>query len=100
MKEFRIQGRQITVEGDKIVDDEGRLAGAHLEMAGAVRNTTRMLGVPLTDALRMASTWPAEFLKVGGEMGRIAPGQRANLALIDDELNVLNSWIDGSEAAS
>jgi N-acetylglucosamine-6-phosphate deacetylase len=100
VKQFRIQGRLITVEGDKIVDDEGRLAGAHLEMAGAVRNATRMLGVPLIDAIRMASTWPAEFLRLDGEMGRIAPGLRANFALVDDELNVVNSWIDGCEAAN
>jgi N-acetylglucosamine-6-phosphate deacetylase len=96
VKEFQIQGRQITVEGDRIVDDEGRLAGAHLDMAGAVRNTVNQLGVTLTDALRMASTYPAEFLKLGGRMGRIAPGQRADLVLVDEEVNVLRSWIGGS----
>ena len=35
----------------------------------------------------MASRNPAEFLKLGDQMGRIAPGQRADLALVDDELN-------------
>jgi N-acetylglucosamine-6-phosphate deacetylase len=95
VKEFQIQGRQITVEGDRIVDDEGRLAGAHLDMAGAVRNTVNQLGVTLTDALRMASTYPAEFLKLGGRMGRIAPGQRADLVLMDEELTVQRSWIGG-----
>jgi N-acetylglucosamine-6-phosphate deacetylase len=94
VKEFRIQGRLITVEGDKIVDDEGRLAGAHLDMAGAVRNSVKLLGLPLPDAVRMASSAPAEFLK-SGDSGRIAPGQRANLVLADDGLNVLNTWIDG-----
>jgi N-acetylglucosamine-6-phosphate deacetylase len=96
VKEFRIQGRVITVDGDRIVDDEGRLAGAHLDMSGAVRNTVKQLGVMLPDALRMASTWPAEFLKLGGRMGRIAPGQRADLVLVDEEVNVLRSWIGGS----
>jgi N-acetylglucosamine-6-phosphate deacetylase len=95
IKEFRIQGRVITVNGDRIIDDEGRLAGAHLDMAGAVRNTVNQLGVPLTDALRMASTYPAEFLKLDGRMGRIAPGQRADLVLLDEEVNVLRSWIGG-----
>jgi N-acetylglucosamine-6-phosphate deacetylase len=95
VKEFRIQGRVITVNGDRIIDDEGRLAGAHLDMAGAVRNTVNQLGVSLTDALRMASTYPAEFLKLDGRMGRIAPGQRADLVLLDEEVNVLRSWIGG-----
>ena len=95
VKEFQIQGRQITVEGDRIVDDEGRLAGAHLDMAGAVRNTVHQLGVSLTDALRMASTYPAEFLKLGDRMGRMTPGQRADLVLVDEQLNVLRTWIGG-----
>jgi N-acetylglucosamine-6-phosphate deacetylase len=94
VKEFRIQGRLITVDGSRIVDDEGRLAGAHLDMASAVRNTVEMLGVQLADALRLASANPAAFLKLG-DVGRIAPGQRANLALVDEELNVSSTWIDG-----
>jgi N-acetylglucosamine-6-phosphate deacetylase len=94
VKEFRIQGRLITVDGSRIVDDEGRLAGAHLDMASAVRNTVEMLGVQLADALRLASANPAAFLKLD-DVGRIAPGQRANLALVDEELNVSSTWIDG-----
>ena len=54
----------------------------------------------LADAVRMASRNPAEFLKLGGEMGRIAAGQRANLALVDDEFNVLETWIDGAQGSS
>jgi N-acetylglucosamine-6-phosphate deacetylase len=85
------------VIGDKIVDEDGRLAGAHLDMAGAVRNTVNTLGVPLADALRMASTWPAEFLKLSGKTGRIAAGQRADLVLVDETLGVLKTWINGLE---
>jgi N-acetylglucosamine-6-phosphate deacetylase len=95
VREFRIQGRVITVADDRLVDDDGRLAGAHLDMAGAVRNTVNQLGVSLTDALRMASANPAEFLNLGERVGRIAPGQRADLVLLDDELQVLRSWIGG-----
>jgi N-acetylglucosamine-6-phosphate deacetylase len=98
VKEFRIQGRLITVDGDRIVDDEGRLAGAHLDMAGAVRNTVNMLGVSLAQALRMASTYPAEFLKSGERRGRIAHGQCADLVVVDDNLEVRGSWIGGREA--
>jgi N-acetylglucosamine-6-phosphate deacetylase len=102
VNEFRIQGRLITIDGDRIVDDEGRLAGAHLDMASAVRNTCQTLGIPLVEAVRMASRNPAQFLKLGDKMGRIAPGQRADLALVDDGLNVLETWIGAqvSESAS
>jgi N-acetylglucosamine-6-phosphate deacetylase len=43
----------------------------------------------------MASACPAEFLKLNHEVGRIAPGQRANLALLDGGMNVRRTWIDG-----
>jgi N-acetylglucosamine-6-phosphate deacetylase len=95
---FQIQGRNITVNGDKIVDDEGRLAGAHLDMAGAVRNAVHLLGLDLGNALRMAGTNPAAFLKLDGQLGRIAAGQRADLVLLDEQLNVVSTWIGGLAA--
>ena len=92
---FELQGRRITVSGQACVDEDGRLAGSNLDMASCVRNAIAMLGVPLTEAVRMASQVPAEFLHLGRELGRIARGYRANLVLADDELNVIETWIDG-----
>ena len=51
---------------------------------------------PLPDALRMASLIPAEFLGLDDELGRIAPGYRANLVLLDDRLQVRQTWIGGN----
>jgi len=96
-RSFHIQGRLITVIGDKIVDEEGKLAGAHLDMAGALRNAVKMLGLPLADAACMAGRNPAEFLGLGADIGRIAPGQRANFALLDEDLGVIRTWIDGRD---
>jgi len=96
---FELQGRRILVSGDVCVDEEGRLAGSNIDMASCVRNAVRMLGVPLAEAARMASQWPAEFLGLGKELGRIAPGFRASLVAADDELKVLDTWIDGRSTA-
>ena len=92
---FTLQGRKITVAGTVCVDEEGRLAGSNIEMASSVRNAVSMLGVSLADAARMASTYPAEFLGLGAHMGRIAAGYRANLVLVDENVTVLETWIDG-----
>ena len=43
----------------------------------------------------MASLYPAEFLGLAHEIGRIAPGYRANFVLADEHLRVLETWIDG-----
>lgn len=92
---FELQGRRILVSGSVCVDEDGRLAGSNIDMASCVRNAIQMLGVPLAHAVRMASEWPAEFLGLSKELGRIAPGYRANLVAADDELQVLETWIDG-----
>ena len=95
MKSFVLNGRPIKVADRKLVDEDGRLAGADLDMASAVRNAVRMLNLPVADAVRMASANPADFLALR-DTGRIAAGQRANLVLLDDELHVQRLWIDGN----
>jgi N-acetylglucosamine-6-phosphate deacetylase len=92
---FELQGRHIKVSGNVCVDEDGTLAGSNIDMASSVRNAMSMLGLPLSTAVRMASQWPAEFLGVGHELGRIAAGYRANLVLADEHLNVRETWIDG-----
>ncbi len=94
-KSFSLQGRSISVEGAACVDEEGNLAGSDMDMAGAVRNAVSLLGLRLPEAVRMASAHPAAFLGLGDDVGRIAPGMRANLALVDDQLSVRETWIDG-----
>jgi len=97
-KSFRLQGRTIRVADNVCVDEDGTIAGSNTDMASAVRNTVTMLNVPLEQAVRMASEYPAEFLGLGHELGRIAAGYRANLVLADEDLNVFETWIDGRTA--
>jgi N-acetylglucosamine-6-phosphate deacetylase len=94
-KSFQLQGRTISVTDNGCVDTEGRLAGSDIDMATAVRNVPGMLQLDLATAARMASQYPAEFLGLSGELGRIAPGQRANLVLVDEGVHVMETWIDG-----
>ncbi|NLG77631.1 MAG: N-acetylglucosamine-6-phosphate deacetylase [Xanthomonadaceae bacterium] len=92
---FSLQGRTIEVDGLVCVDQDGRLAGSNMNMAIAVRNAASILDIDLAEAVRMASTYPAAFLKLEHELGRIASGYRANLVLADEQMNVAATWIDG-----
>jgi N-acetylglucosamine-6-phosphate deacetylase len=92
---FVLQGRTIHVEDGVCRDENGTLAGTALDMATAVRNAVSLLGLEVAEAARMASEYPAAFLGLDHELGRIAPGYRANLALLDDELKVRRTWIEG-----
>ena len=95
IRSFAVQGRRITVNGLVCYDEEGRLAGSNTDLATCVRNVIEMLGLPLHEAVYMASLYPAEFLGLAHELGRIEPGYRANLVLADERINVLKTWIDG-----
>jgi len=98
-KSFRLQGRLVTVRDGVCVDEYGTLAGSDLDMAGAVRNAVGLLDLELPDALHMASRNPAAFLGLDKALGRIAAGCRADLALLDDDLHVLETWIGGVDSA-
>jgi N-acetylglucosamine-6-phosphate deacetylase len=95
LSSFDLFGRTVTRRDGRLTTADGTIAGADLDMATAVRNTVAHLGMPLEAALHMASRAPAEFLGLGAEFGRIAPGYRASLVLLNDDLGVVETWIDG-----
>jgi N-acetylglucosamine-6-phosphate deacetylase len=92
---FMLQGQRVRVVDGACRDEAGGLAGTALDMASAVRNAVRMLGVAPGQALCMAAENPARMLGLQDEVGLIAPGRRANLVLLDDSLQVTRTWIDG-----
>jgi N-acetylglucosamine-6-phosphate deacetylase len=99
MAGFALGEQWIEVQDGRCTTQDGRLAGSALDMASAVRNAVQLVGIPLEDALRMASTSPADVL---GEChrGRIASGMHADLVLLDEALQVRATWIGGEAAWS
>jgi len=92
---FQLAGETVTVSDGRCTTADGVLAGSNLDMATAVRNTVEMLGLPLREALRMASLYPAGFLGLDQTRGRLAPGYVADLVLLDDTIHVQQTWIAG-----
>jgi len=92
---FTLYGEVITAVDGVVRNAAGSLAGSALDMAAAVRNTVTLLELPLAEAARMASTYPAQWLGLGDNYGRIAPGYRADLVLLDAALEVQATWIGG-----
>jgi len=96
--DFMLGGKRITLRGDRLTTEDGTLAGAALDMAGAVRNCVRLLDLPLPDALRLASAAPAAFLGLADRLGHLRPGYRADIVALDPaEIRVLASWVAGEE---
>lgn len=90
---------RVRVREGRCETEEGTLAGSVLDMAGAVRYAADALGLGAEEALRMASAHPAAFLGLEDELGRLAPGLRADLVHLDDGLRVRETWVGGIPAA-
>jgi N-acetylglucosamine-6-phosphate deacetylase len=63
-------------------------------MARAVRNTVETLGVSIAEAAHMATAYPADFLRIGNQRGRIATGLRADLVELGADFEVVRTWPD------
>jgi len=98
--EFMLNGERISCDGGRCVNAQGTLAGSCLDMAGAVRNSVAQLGVALAEAVRMATAYPAAFLGLEHTHGSIAVGRSADFAVLDDALQVRETWIRGARAFS
>ncbi|MDR3387542.1 MAG: N-acetylglucosamine-6-phosphate deacetylase [Rudaea sp.] len=93
--DFQLNGETITCRDGFCTNALGILAGSALDMASAVRNAVAMLHIPLVEALRMASAYPAAFLGLDHSHGRIGCGYVADMVALDDDLAVAESWIGG-----
>ncbi|HET9626469.1 MAG TPA: N-acetylglucosamine-6-phosphate deacetylase, partial [Kofleriaceae bacterium] len=94
---FDLFGRTILRQNGRLVTDDGVLAGADIDMAAAVRNCVDKLALPLDESLRMASLYPAAYLGLDDQLGRVAPGYRADLTLLAPDLSVLATWVAGED---
>ncbi|MBV8472085.1 MAG: N-acetylglucosamine-6-phosphate deacetylase [Hyphomicrobiales bacterium] len=96
---FSLQGRPMTQSGTRLVSEDGALAGAAITMLDAVRYVVGVMGLPLADALRMATLTPARLLKLDRAIGRFTPSARADLVHLGDALDLNAVWFGGVEEA-
>lgn len=86
-------GYPITV-GDTALLADGTIAGSVLTMDRAFALLVSTVGVSLVDAAAMCATTPARELGLQG-LGVIAPGSRADLAVLDRNFTVRQTWLGG-----
>ena len=96
LSEFMLQGRRVLRRNARLETEDGVLAGADLDLCGAVAQAIALLGLAPEEALRMASLYPARFLGLDRQLGRLAPGYRADIVLLDDRLRAAGTWIAGT----
>jgi N-acetylglucosamine-6-phosphate deacetylase len=82
---------------DRFILPDGTLSGSMLTMMKAVRNCVENVGIPVEEALRMASVYPAEVINIS-DKGKIAPGCKADLVVFDKDFNIKHVFVEGTKA--
>ena len=88
MTEFMFEGNRVLYKDGKCVSPEGTLGGSALVMIDGVKNLVEKVHVSLEEALRMATSYPAEAVAVDEKYGFIKEGYFADLTYFDENFNV------------
>lgn len=92
---YRLGDFEVNVRDGVARNSEGKLAGSTLTLDRALRNMVA-LGVPLLEAIRMATLHPARRLGLGGKKGVIAAGADADLVALTPDLRIAGVMTRGA----
>ncbi len=98
--DYAFVGQQVRVHEGQARLKDGELAGSTATMDAGFRNILRITGCTLVDAAQMCATSPAASLGLGTHKGKIAPGFDADIAVLDADLNVVQTVVNGQTMLS
>jgi len=93
--DYNFDGQVMSVRDGVSHTPEGSLSGSTLTMDQGLRNLINFTGLPLQEALPMATAVPAASIGLEGQKGVLAPGADADLIFLDAGLKVRKTMILG-----
>ncbi len=93
--QYELGGNPVYVKDGTARLLDGTLAGSILKMNDAVRNAKNVFSLSLSDAIDMATINPARNLHVDDCLGSIRIGKEANFVVLDEDVNVYKTFING-----
>ena len=93
---YTLGGQNVILKDGKTTLPDGTLAGSNITLHDALVNAVRF-GIPLEEAVEAATLRPAVSAGIDGIVGSIEPGKRADLLLMDGELNLAKVFHCGKE---
>lgn len=85
---YDLGGQWVHSDGEKVITDDGALAGSVLTCDNALRNYMDVTRKPIEEVLKMLTETPAKLHNVFDRKGSIQKGKDADLVVLDSELNV------------
>ncbi len=93
--EFPFFSGKVTRDGSKLTNEHGSLGGPVFDMGSAVKFAVEQLELPLAEAVRMASLYPAQYLAIALNRGRLLPNYVADMVLLDSQGRAMATWLQG-----
>lgn len=84
------------IDGGVMRAGDGTIAGSALRIDRAVRNFMSYADISFEEAVMAATHAPAKLIGLEGEMGRIAPGMRADLSFWDSQYAIIGTMVGGT----
>jgi N-acetylglucosamine-6-phosphate deacetylase len=91
---YSIAGVPVEVRGGAVRNDRGTLAGSALTLDVAVRNACA-LGLDVAEVLTSVTATAADLLG-RPDLGRLRPGARADVVVLEEDLTVAQTWLAGT----
>ncbi|MES5046283.1 N-acetylglucosamine-6-phosphate deacetylase [Rhizobium nepotum] len=93
---FELNGRRVYRNGGRLTLADGTLAGADIDMLSCIRFMHEKMEMPLEEALRMASAYPAQAIGASAK-GKLLPGFDADFVMLTPDLQMHSTWISGEK---
>ncbi len=93
---YKLGVNDVVVEdGDAKLASNGVRAGSTLTTGQALKNLAAFTGQPVERVLPLVTLNPARLIGMEERKGSIAPGKDADLVVLDDQLNVKQTYVSG-----
>lgn len=97
---FELHGEKIALQGGRLTNRDGRLAGAHVSLIESLRNILLHTDLGLQAALKMVTANPARALGLDARIGAVRPGCRASFTCLMEGPEVAAVFVDGQRIHS
>ena len=93
--QFDFVGTTVYYKNGKCFGEDGTLGGSAVTMIESIQQCVKFVGIPLDEAIRMATLYPAKAISVNHKLGSIHSGKIANLAIFNNDYQVTATVVNG-----
>ncbi|URJ31504.1 N-acetylglucosamine-6-phosphate deacetylase [Blochmannia endosymbiont of Camponotus modoc] len=92
---FLFSNKTIYHRNNICVDSKGILSGSTLTMIQAIKNSVKYAGIPLDEAVRMATLYPAKAIGMDHCLGSLEVNKIANLTVFNTDYQIKKTIVNG-----